>query len=351
MLLDLIGGQHWFESDAVWIFPHLGLSAVAAFAASQMLLKLLDQNTDHTEVVAGNTETAVQGESTQTETKPVPVTTGMPTGSGLFCLCFCSSLLMPLVGTIGLFSAFYYGFREAQLRHRDPDYWQVTQKAVLPFTTPKGREATQIDNRGFIEHLMYSSDDNDLYRKVLAAGNIQTSLSIAALKRALQHSDERIRLTAYKTLDKKVTVLNLEIQQLESQMSEGDGKERSNSWLQIASNYWELLTLESGEPVARKQLLEKAAAASIQAVSVLPINRNAHFILGRVSLMQGDIRRARIAFERSRALGMPADKVLPYLAETAFKNHEFKRVRSLLAELDASVRVYPPLSHVTEYWA
>lgn len=198
---------------------------------------------------------------------------------------------------------------------------------------------------------MYSDNDDDLYRKVLSAGSIRASLSVATFKQAMRHKDERIRLTAYKMLDRKVSELNRQIQQLEAHVADEGSRETSNAWLQIASNYWELLTLEKGEPVARQQLLDKAGSAAIQAVAALPINRNAHFILGRVSLLQGDTRRANVAFRRARALGMPTDKVMPYLAEAAFMRHDFKQVRELLQQLDPAIRAYPPLSHVAEYWS
>lgn len=266
-------------------------------------------------------------------------------------LLFALAVFIPVIGSAGVFIALYRGFVEAGLRHREPDFWQLTPRAELPFTTPRGRKPTEVDARGFTEHLMYSHNDDDLYRKVLSAANIRTSLSVSALKQAMRHSDERIRLTAYKTLDRKVTALNQQIQSLELAVSKGDTKESSNSWLQIASNYWELLTLEKGEPVARQQLLNKASAAAIQAVVVLPINRNAHFILGRVSLLQGDTRRAKVAFERAMALGMPADKTLPYLAETAYMQKDYRGVQKLLLALDPAARAYPPLSHVAEYWA
>lgn len=319
LLLAQLAGLDLFSiTPLVWVVLHVLLTALSACCTVKLMI-LIAQRFD----------------------QPI----------AFFFLVFALGLFIPFAGLVGSVLALAYGFRESQLRHREPDYWQLTARAELPFTTPSGRLATKVDSRGFTEHLMYSSDDDDLYRKVLAASNIKNSLSVTALKQAMHHDDERIRLTAYKTLDRKVTELNRQIQQLELRVSEGDNVESSNSWLQIASNYWELLTLEQGEPVARRQLLEKASAAAIQAVAVLPINRNAHFILGRVALQQGDNRRANVAFERSRALGMPADKVLPYLAETAFHRHDFARVRTLLRELDPATRAYPPLSHVAEYWA
>jgi hypothetical protein len=317
MLSSLVTDDFWIGTPAIWLSAHALLSALGAGCAARVLSDVAREHKQH---------------------------------GRFYILLFCLAFLIPFAGTAATFVSFYFGFREALVRHREPDYWQLTPRAELPFTTPKGRVATNVDSRGFIEHLLYSKDNDDLYRKILAAANIRSALSATTLKQAMRHSDERIRLTAYKTLDKKVSDLNREIQSLEARVNTSDSIESSNTWLQIASNYWELLTIERGEPVARKQLLKKASEAAIQAVAVLPINRNAHFILGRVSLMQGDTRRAKVALERSMALGMPSDKVLPQLAEAAFMQHDYPRVKELLSRLDPATRVYPPLSHVAEYW-
>ncbi len=314
MLADLVAARHWLPSELSWLLLHLVLSVVATFCMGNLLRAKQQARIFH----------------------------------GLL---FVMVLLMPVAGALGGYAAFHLGARNARLREREPDYWNITRRAELPFTTPLGRKATTVDGRGFEEHLMYSDNDDDLYRKVLSAGSIRASLSVATFKQAMRHKDERIRLTAYKMLDRKVSELNRQIQQLEAHVADEGSRETSNAWLQIASNYWELLTLEKGEPVARQQLLDKAGSAAIQAVAALPINRNAHFILGRVSLLQGDTRRANVAFRRARALGMPTDKVMPYLAEAAFMRHDFKQVRELLQQLDPAIRAYPPLSHVAEYWS
>lgn len=318
LLASLVAGQYPIGSPILWLVSHSILCAIGAICAARLLSDMAKEEEQQFRFSL---------------------------------LLFSLAFFIPVAGTAATFLSFYYGFREGLVRHREPDYWKLTPRVTLPFTTPKGRQETKVDSRGFTEHLLYSKDDDDLYRKVLAAANIRTALSVTTLRQAMRHSDERIRLTAYKTLDRKASDLNREIQSLEARVNTPDLTESSNTWLQIASNYWELLTIERGEPVARKQLLVKASEAAIQAVAVLPVNRNAHFILGRVSLMQGNTQRATVALERSMALGMPADKVLPQLAEAAFMQHDYSRVKKLLSRLDPATRAYPPLSHVAEYWA
>lgn len=264
-----------------------------------------------------------------------------------FSLCFA----IPLIGSIGCLGALIYGIHHSNNRHEEHVYWQVTKNAELPFTAPLERRVAKLDSRGFVEQLVYSDRTNELYGKVLAANNIKNTLSVGALKAAVKHPDERIRLTAYQTLDKKVTQLNKQIQHLELAARSQGVKDQSNTWLQIASNYWELLTLEKDEPIAKEQLLKKASEAAINAVRILPTNRNAHFTLGRIALLQGKDRVAAMAFERSMALGMPIEKAMPYRAEAAFQARDFAKVAESIEQVDESYKVYPPLCHISGYWS
>lgn len=277
------------------------------------------------------------------------LTPGNPKHLFYYVLTLCAS--MPLVGAVGGLGALIYGIYHSNHRHDEHVYWQFTRNAELPFTAPLGRQVSRPDSRGFVEQLTYSENADELYRKVLAAGNIRNVLSVGALKNAIKHSDDRIRLTAYQTLDKKVSQLNKEIQSLEGAARGQGAKDQSNTWLQIASNYWELLTLEKDEPIAREQLLKKASEAAINAVRILPTNRNAHFTLGRIALLQNKDRMAAVAFERAMALGMPIEKAMPYRAEAAFQARDFKKVAESIHQVEDSFKVYPPLCHLAGYWS
>lgn len=269
---------------------------------------------------------------------------------GIGILTLCTGLAVPVVGGPGIAIALLTGMWFANSKETEDVYWQITDNIDLPFVAPIGRKVSAYDSRGFVEQLTYSENTDDLYKKVLAASNIKASLSVALLKKAVEHPDDKIRLTAYQTLDSKVTGLNREIQRLEVKAANQKGSDKANTWLQIASNYWELLTLEKGEAVARKQLLKKAAAASCKAIEIQPANRNAHFTLGRTALMQNDFVLADEAFQKAETLGMPSEKILPYLAEVSFNKRDFKRTAKCLNGIDDAFKHYPPLSHVAGYW-
>lgn len=268
----------------------------------------------------------------------------------LFSFVLSALLTIPFGGVAGVSGALLIGGYIAANRHQEDVYWQITRTTELPFTAPIGRDMDTSGRRSLVETVLYESDEEELYKKLLAAGNIRASLSVETLKAAVRHPVERIRLTAYQTLDRKVSKLNSEIQALEQQANEQVGEEKSNTWLQIASNYWELLTLEKDEPVAREQLLRKASNAATQATVIMPDNRNAWFTLGRISLARSKAQQAEMAFIKALRLGMPAAKVSPFLAEAAFVRGDFNQVHKIINSINPAFRAYPPLSHLSEFW-
>jgi len=264
---------------------------------------------------------------------------------------FLLSVFMPFLGAAGSWLALTFGAIMAKHRHKDNVFWQFTGNADLPFAAPIGRPHPKLDGRGYVEQLIFDTDEEAVYSKVVASKNIRDSQSGDILKTAIGHKNERIRLLAYQMLDKKVNHLNRQIQRLESEAQNSSGIGKANIHLQIANNYWELLTLEGDEPVARQQLLEAAAGHVKQTVDIQPQNVNGYFLLGQIALKQGEMGIAIDALEQAESLGMSKDKIIPYRAEVAFVQRDFTRLRELMAGLSPSFRAYPPLSKVAEFWA
>ena len=269
----------------------------------------------------------------------------------LIFLLFLMSVFIPFLGAAGCWLSMTFGAIMARHRHKENVFWQFTDNADLPFAAPIGRPLPKLDSRGFIEQLAFDSDTESLYNKVVASRHIRDSQSGPVLKSAVGHSNERIRLVAYQMLDKKISRLNKEIQRLEASALRSKGVAKSNIHLQIANNYWELLTLEGDEPVAREQLLDNALNQLTDAIELQPQSVNAHFLLGQVALKQGETEKATIAFAHAERLGMSKEKVVPYVAEAAYIDRDFAKLRKVMANLDPAFRSYPPFSNVVEFWA
>ncbi len=269
----------------------------------------------------------------------------------LTALLFLTSVFIPFLGAAGCWLSMTFGAIMAQHRHKENVFWQFTDNADLPFAAPVGRALPKLDSRGFIEQLTFDDNAEKLYNKVVASRHIRDSQSGPILKAAVTNKNERIRLVAYQMLDKKVSSLNKEIQRLEAEARRSSGIAKSNIHLQITNIYWELLTLEGDEPVAREQLLLKAEGHATEAVQLQPGNVNAHFLLGQIALKQGATGMATTAFENAQKHGMSKDKVIPYIAEAAYEERNFTKLRNVLRELDPAFRSYPPFSNVVEFWA
>ena len=58
---------------------------------------------------------------------------------------------------------------------------------------------------------------------------------------------------------------------------------------------------------------------------------------------------AQSMLQRAIDCGFPRERMLPYLAETAYLRRDFARVRKLLAEMDSRAAT-PTLSAVLDFW-
>ena len=281
------------------------------------------------------------------------ILTRLVPGTRLPLILFFSSIsfFMPFIGAAGAWLAVHFGAILSHGRHKENVFWHYTSNADLPFAAPIDRPLPKLDSRGFMEQLLFDKETDQIYNKVAATRHIRDSQSAPLLKTAVGHENERIRLVAYQLLDKKINRLNKEILRLESDARRASGTGKSNIHLQIANNYWELLTIEEDEPVARRELLSKAENHAAQALAIAPGNVNAQFVLGQIYLKQNENDKANKAFMRAVELGMSKDKVLPYIAEAAFVKRDFKLLRSTMKAIDPAFKSYPPFSQVIEFWA
>lgn len=269
---------------------------------------------------------------------------------GIAALCFVMALALPFLGILGVLAVFAFGIPASQRRDHSDTIYHVTPNPDLPYTLPTRRVSVNVDTRSLADKLSFVGDAQTLYRSVLVAGRIPSSLGVEALRLGTAHDDDRVRLTAYQTLDRKVTELNDDIDRVTAIAKSTTGTQASDLWLQVASNFWELLSLQGQQAVAREQLLDSAARAATASIAANPDNRNAHFTLGRIALRQGRTELAEKAFAQSTQLGMPSSVTLPWRAETAFVDRDFSQVRQYLGDLGDAFKRYPPLRQVTEHW-
>jgi hypothetical protein len=271
---------------------------------------------------------------------------------GRYVLVGLTTLLVPGVGGPAMLAALSpYAKNLLSRQSQKAADVQITRWTDLLINTPSAGRVNALDRRAVTEHFVYSSDDTDLYRKVLGASDIRASLAVDSRRQALRHTDERIRLTASESLRSEAARLQHAVRELNAKLDTCAEDQRSDIWLQLAGNCWELMLLEGSESDAANTWLAKAGEAACQSLDAKPANRHAHYMLGRVSLAQAKTQRAAAALKQAQELGMPSEKTLPYLAECAFIERDFHRVKQLLARLDKTLVSNSPLSQLAQFWA
>ncbi len=171
---------------------------------------------------------------------------------------------------------------------------------------------------------------------LLTAQNLPGNLSVRLLREVLSDPVDDLRLAAYGMLDKGEKLLNQKIQLALEQLANETAPEARGRLLQrVADCYWELVYQDyAHQGELREFALLSAWRAATDALLLRPQDGDLLVLIGRIALARGQADEAAVAFARARALSIPHNRVLPYLAELAFLRRDFARVRALIGELE-----------------
>jgi hypothetical protein len=130
-------------------------------------------------------------------------------------------------------------------------------------------------------------------------------------------------------------------------------------WLQTARHHMELVLVPSSNAQA---VVSPASARSAMLASTdrsdrpstspafRAIDANSWLLYGRILLESGDLASAREAFASARAGGMEEQKILPWLAEAAFRERKFSEVKRYLSALTRPGEKGRELALVRAWW-
>ena len=135
-------------------------------------------------------------------------------------------------------------------------------------------------------------------------------------------------------------------------------------WLQVARRHLELVfattaVMPLAPPPAATPTLSVLSALSAMSDTAMPAaqamsatgDTNSWLLYGRILLDAGDFEGAREAFANAQAGGMDEQRVLPWLAEIAFKERKFLEVKRYLSALTRSGEKGRELAQVKAWWA
>lgn len=212
-------------------------------------------------------------------------------------------------------------------------YGMAHERRSLPFEPITRSESPHSGLGGLGGIIKYAADPLKRQMAVLALKNVANRDAIPLLKIALSDSEDDVRLLAYSHLDGLESEMNRQINDYQNQLRTCDDSERSNLHRLIAEQLWELSYLGLSEGVTRQYHLEqslKHAEAGLAAGGEASLL----VLIGRMHLALGNLDKAEQSLIRAQGQELDQLRVVPYLAEIAFKKKQFDRVPVILNQLN-----------------
>jgi hypothetical protein len=171
------------------------------------------------------------------------------------------------------------------------------------------------------------------------------------LRELLADPLEDVRLIAYGTLDHAENEIMQKIfhtgKALEAAADDG---ERHALNRRLAELHFELVYQNLVQGAVYRHTLEQADRYARAALATDSSDAALWLIRGRLALAYGKPEEGQACMSRAQELGFPRERLVPWLAEVAFLNGDYREVAALLASL-GNAAVLPTLKPVVSYWS
>jgi len=249
----------------------------------------------------------------------------------LFTIVFC----IPLLGFFGVMVGLFI----APLLPK-PRREAALHTLGLPQLDPhEHHDPARFRQAGLRHFLRNTRAPTDLRLKALVAlQHAPVQFASPVLHDMLADASEDLRLLAYGMLESREKRLNAEIREARQASLSATGATRHAAERQLSALYWELIYQGLVHGDLRRHAAEESLRFLEQALQAEQgADAGPHLLRGRLLQELGRNDEAEGAYRQSVEQGLPAPRVLPYLAELAFARRDFDEVIRLLGEL----RAYP----------
>lgn len=186
-------------------------------------------------------------------------------------------------------------------------------------------------------------------RALLSIQELPSRVANPVIRNMLSDESDDVRLVAYGILDGREKRINGRIQAARAQLEGRDPVGRLIADKELAELYWELVYQGLVQGDLQKHAAAQATAHFNAALRVAPEDAALWALGGRLANFAGEYERAWDAFTWAVQFGLPEARVLPYLAEVAFRMRRFSAVRDLLERI-AQTSHTQRMAQVIEYW-
>ncbi|NPA32233.1 MAG: hypothetical protein GXO04_01255 [Aquificae bacterium] len=160
-------------------------------------------------------------------------------------------------------------------------------------------------------------------KMVMYMSKVLHPLAIRYLKEAVSSPDDEVRLIAFSRISTLEKDIMNRIGEMTQMLEKAQSKtERFSLLLSIAELYWELVYLGISDEELEHFYANSAKQYAKKALELRKSGR-ASFLLGRISLREGELDEAERFLLFALRSGFPKERVAPYLLEVYFRKKDF----------------------------
>ncbi len=258
------------------------------------------------------------------------------------------SYAVPVAGFLGVIAAFV--ILRLYRRGTLPEDFDAVQ---LPEFDQHQRRQSQFRHAGLHSFLTNAQVPVQARMRAMAALQYASGRTASPLLRSvLGDASEDLRLLAYGMLDnleKRINrAIDSELDVLQAALP--DSSQQLQSAHRLSDLYWELVYQALVQGDLHAHAIQESLRYCQLVLQRQEGNAAMHLRRGRLLHALGRTQEAEHAYDKARALGLPATRVLPYLAQLAFERRDHAQAQALMREL-RQWGALPRLRPVIDYWS
>ena len=253
------------------------------------------------------------------------------------------ALPLPVVGPL-----FLVGYRLLLLmkpaRNIESKYILGTTK----YLTLARHELDEAEEPRSVAEILNGKDNVARRSAILALRAVEPKKALPLLQKAIQDSDEQVRLLAQTQFNHIIASLEGRVKSLEAELA--TPPRHLNKLLLLAEQYHELVYLGLATDETQTIYLGRATELLEEAARTAPDNTSVRFLLAKCALKSGQLDKARACIQFLRKKGWQAEVLVPWEAEIAYIERDWETLAMTLRKLDADGAASGVLRGPVEFW-
>lgn len=184
---------------------------------------------------------------------------------------------------------------------------------------------------------------------ILSLRSVEPRRAIPVLRKAIQDSDEQVRLLAQTQFNRIVGSLELAIKKMEAELARGPRS--APLVLRLAEQYHELVHLGISSSETESIYLERASELLAELLATRPTQVDARFLLLKCQVKRQLSDEAANTIAALLSQNFPEHLIGPWQAEVHFQRKDWPAVASAIETMRARSETDPRLKGIIELWS